>query len=345
MARKIILVFLLWLGSAWCLAVPAFASENREAEFTRQHLNVEPPAGWVKEEVPLSDFQNCIGYRQQKEGIVLMVCPVVGEGFEEILAAVRKEKLSGNVGKCVVLHGVTQPVETLLVPLKKRGGGAFIKIASTISLSDYHELLITVNKNGVVMPAFIPKLLQQAGPMLSAFKDLAVPSNLSDLHPVVNAKDEELVERFAASQNWKLDLPQGWIQRPPTVQVTCLDHGMPLTCADYLNMSKYSGVCITVCPSTKSAEEIAKTLYSKLKHRQKDSSDSGKYLYEAVERNGSWVLEQSNGQRKSIYYITSNNTLYSLIHIIGYRGGSLEPGKELLKKLQPDDPTLFPRSY
>ena len=83
MARKIILAFLFWLGSAWWLAVPAFASENREAEFTRQHLNVEPPAGWVKEKVPLSDFQDCIGYRQQKEGITLMVCLIVGEGLKK----------------------------------------------------------------------------------------------------------------------------------------------------------------------------------------------------------------------------------------------------------------------
>ena len=64
-----------------------------------------------------------------------------------------------------------------------------------------------------------------------------------------------------------------------------------------------------------------------------------------VEKNGSWQLEQSGGQLKSIFYITEGKGLYSLIQIIGNDAASLEHGKRLLEQLKTDTPALFPKEY
>lgn len=348
--KKTVLLVLIsgCIALAFCsLAAVARTEDNKQAEFTRRHLDVVPPEGWIKEKVPLSGYDECLGYRQPQKRITMVVCPVAdGEEFEDMLEEANAAPTSGNIDSCAVIHKVMNPTETLLVPLKTGEGGAIIDISQPIALEKHHESLITVDKDDFTMPAILPALTQKARPVLSALKDLAIPDGLFAMQPIVSVKYEDLSKRFAANRKWELRLPQGWRKLPLDAEnIGCMDGGLPLTFGQYLDGNKNALVSITVCKTGENAAEIARSLYAKSKRWPEGYRSLGEFTDKRVEKNGSWQLEQSGGQLKSIFYITEDKGLYSLIQIIGNDAASLEHGKRLLEQLKTDTPALFPKEY
>lgn len=132
---RVILSALLFAGFSVISASASFAESKEDAEFTRRHLDVVPPEGWIKEKVPLSGYDECLGYRQPQRRITMVVCPVAdGKEFEDMLEEANAAPTSGNIDGCAVIHKVMNPTETLLVPLKTGEGGAIIDISQPIAL-------------------------------------------------------------------------------------------------------------------------------------------------------------------------------------------------------------------
>lgn len=318
---------------------------NDDAEFAKMHLYVDFPYGWKKGKINTILFMDCIPYANEEEGMVLMACPVVGKKhFHDHIKDEKNSKDAHVIGNAIVKRRDKGKTVFVSAPLKKGEGGAFFVITGDFDddvfcCKDKDRVLIT--QNGVQMLAIDPKLLQRAEPMLRAFRDFDIPEKMPIFPPIVIGDQEDLTEKYAAKRNWKLELPPGWIEMAPLMKASCLDGGYALTYADYI-LPEHMRLQITICPSQKSAEEIARYFYYTMKKGFPRSDES---CGAPVEKNGSWTLEALGGKFGRIQYITSSNGLYSEIVMETLNDHSFDPGRELLGRLRPDDPALFPRGY
>ncbi len=146
----------------------------------------------------------------------------------------------------------------------------------------------------------------------------------------------------SSSRPWALD-SLGWSEIDPGIEVGAIGDDKAESWAGFRNGNVDVWIVISAVP--RSAEEVARELYDNLKGLERDYPNLNADTPEPMERNGTWVVESVMGATRDIWYITASNGRYSLLNVSARRDRSLEPGKALLKKLRPDDPTLFPRSY
>lgn len=162
----------------------AHAAEKNPAAFSRQHLNVKPPAGWIGQEAS-GFFRDCMAYTHEKEGIILQACPLADKhDLEQVLANEKDEGAASLADQSTVRQSDDGTTALFVAPLKNSPGGALIIVVLHVENENDDKYIVMVNKNGVDMPAFAPKLLQRADPMLRAFKDLAIPATLPVLPPI-----------------------------------------------------------------------------------------------------------------------------------------------------------------
>ena len=162
----------------------AQAAEKNPVAFSRQYLNVKPPAGWIGQEAS-GFFRNCMAYAHEKEGILLQACPLADKhDLEQVLTNEKDEGAASLAGQSTVRQSDDGTTALFVVPLKNSSGGALIIVMLHTENENDDKYTVMVNKNGVDMPTFVPKLLQRAEPMLRAFKDLAIPVTLPVLPPI-----------------------------------------------------------------------------------------------------------------------------------------------------------------
>lgn len=342
--RIVLCVFFFVMLSSWTAAI-SLANVEEDAEFVRLHLDVKPLAGWKKVEVHSGLCKGCMTYADEGEGIALLACPILNKkDLQEFMEDKKGNNQAMSIGKGVVSQGYDGTTASLVLPLKEGEGGALFIIQGECEGESYYKHVVPVYKKGVQMLAFNPKLLQRVEPMLRAFKNFDIPEKLPDLVPIIIDDQEALTEKYSAKRNWNLVLTPGWIERAPVMKASCLDGGDAMAYAKYI-LSDYTQLRITVRTSSKSAEEIAKNFYDNMKNFEKEFPDSGEFWSGVAEKNGTWILEKSQHKYKDIYYITSSNGLYSEIEIETLKNKSFKDGLDLLGRLRPDDPAIFPRSY
>lgn len=194
MATKILLIL---LSIFFWHAVPAPALTERDMEFMRRHLDVQPAPDWIKVESPgRSETADCVGYRNKESGVALLACPIAGKkDFAEVLADEKKAVTWVMADKCVISQEYDGRSVTIVAPLKKGSGGAFFLLSLNEPVEEnFYKCLVEIQKNGQTITALDAKLLQKAEPMLRVFRDFAMPATLPVFHSVPIVDKDTLAE-------------------------------------------------------------------------------------------------------------------------------------------------------
>ena len=298
-------------------------------DFIKTHLDIEPPADWKKE--PLERFHNAIGYANRTMGICMMAFPL--DDYRQYQLQTDTD-WSINFGRTMVHRPYDRNSEELIAPLKNSASGACFVLYNCPPVREAAETTPD------------PQRLQQALPLLHAFKDFDIPPLIPCAPGDTGSRKELLNRYYSNARSWRIALPPGWSEKAAEDEGIGLDNDYALEHACYRGPDG-TKVYITVGASPRAIKELFSDFYNKKKAQFEKVllRNFDDYMGNALEKNGSWLLTTSFIQHKNLYYLTASKGFYSLVHIQTRKWRDFESGKELLKNLRPDNPELFPQSY
>lgn len=126
---------------------------------------------------------------------------------------------------------------------------------------------------------------------------------------------------------FSIDLPAGWKQPQPVQSMN------GSTIAIFQNARDGSAVTITVVANPMPAKDVAAQTVAGMKAGGINASDP-------VEKDGVYETTYAQGPGKGVSYFASNGKVFAVTTLLG---PTTETGRELLKRLKPADPALFPK--